>query len=241
MLQQDSEAAFGDQWQRINQTTPRSVPTTPTSGINPSSFDIASGGSSRTGLPDRSRRCECYKLLFDRLCVIDEHQRTGLPLLPDVVLKLERDLRTQTSEVLACRSCIDNQSAILLLCMNIDKIINMLEKSANGKSRVNRRHSTIPRNNSSRSMAGGKKESTGSFMDLCQLRVGRFEVDDDQRATFLKSVLRARFGRLSDVLQHLHRVSMRSLDSCTMKAGAVMITDLHRRLHSVMGQVELWS
>ena len=240
MLQHDSDTLFNDQWQRMNQTTPLSVPSTPTSGIN-SSLDLASGGAGRPGLPDRSRRCECYKLLLDRLCAIDEHQKAGMPLLPDVVLKLERDLRMQASEVLGCRTCIDNQSAILLLCMNIDKIINMLEKSANSKSRTNRRHSTIPRNNSSRAMAASKKESTGSFMDLCQLRVGRFEVDGDRRANFLKSVLRARFGRLSDVLQHLHRVSMRSLDSCTMKAGVVMITDLHRRLHSVMGQVELWS
>lgn len=96
--------------------------------------------------------------------------------------------------------------------------------------------------------------------ESCPLRIGTFELDPENRTTFLKRYLLCRLGAFADVLRDFAQVirnadgdadpvngnggdddSDDSSSNYNPKLAKDMLTDVYRRLDSLRGGVEIWA
>ena len=155
-------------------------------------------------------RQRCSSHLIQHLAFL-ENLLEARPTL-DVILQAEKASTSLCNRVINCTTCTDSKSCFLLFSMVIEHIMRLLE--------------TIP--------SGGTSNS-------CAMTLGSFEVDKDTKTAFLKRYLFSRLGSFADVLREFGRLTDEDgEDEYNTGIMRDKVRDVHQRLESLRGNVELW-
>lgn len=166
-----------------------------------------------TDTPTAQNRCNrrCSSLLIQQLAVLEDLLGHRNPSL-DISLQVEKDALSLCERIMNCNSCTSNKSCSLLFSIVIEHVMRLLE--------------TIPRQETA---------------DSCTLSIGKFEVDIDTKATFVKSLLHSRLNSFANVLRNFaNTVNDGDGDEYNISTTKEKIRDVYQRLESLKIRIELW-
>ena len=155
----------------------------------------------------------CSSSLIQQLASLNQILSEGSNPSLDVVLQVEKDAYSLCRRVISCKPCTNDRSSYLLFSMVTEQVMRLLE--------------TIPDE-------GGSSES-------CTLLIGKFAIDPDTKASFLKQYLLSRLSRFASLLSEFARV-IDDDDSGEYNSNASkdMVDDVYKRLNLLRGIIEMW-
>ncbi|KUJ23233.1 uncharacterized protein LY89DRAFT_680019 [Mollisia scopiformis] len=185
--------------------------------------------------------CTCYNSVLRNLASSNQDNRGSAFLAADIVLKIEHETQSILTELMKCRSCSQDGSALLLSFINVSKTLDLLESTASLEMKPQRRASV----SSSRAAAQIRTSQAIDARNVasakrCSLQVGSFEVMDGGRSRFLRKIFQSRLKQLQMRLRSLHLGLGNPPQDCITRAGLVMVTGILRRLQTFTGRLELW-
>nr|QTE75985.1 ZopL7 [Diffractella curvata] len=210
----------------------------------------------------KNRTCDCYASVLGELSNLDQTKVDNQDSSIDIVLRVEKGVQKHAANILSCELCAGNRSGLLLLLvMVIDHVVRVLGNISSGAKTIppQRKSSSDRNGNNSKddnsndiplsprmamktSSESRRGESPGGLTTAwnCKLLVGEQEIVGPDKVEFMKLLVQGRLSRLCSTLRRLKRDMQDNPQDSNSKAGNIMVIEIHRRLQSVIGRLELW-
>lgn len=78
------------------------------------------------------------------------------------------------------------------------------------------------------------------LMESRPLLIDNVEISPEEKVDFGKQFLQRQLGSLSCAVQRLQQCMMQVPPHLLSNMGVSLVREMHRRLHSVIGRLELW-
>jgi len=154
----------------------------------------------------------CSSSLIQQLASLNQHLSDSSNPPLETVLQVEKDAHSLCRKIISCNPCIGNRSSYLLFSMVVEQVMRLLE--------------TIPDEGASES---------------CSLLIGKFEIDHDTKASFLKRYLLTRLSKFALMLKEFAQiVDDDDSEDYNSNAAKKMVRDVYQRLDLLRGIVDMW-
>ncbi|KAA8651077.1 hypothetical protein EYZ11_010182 [Aspergillus tanneri] len=182
----------------------------------------------------------CYTILLRQLLFlrqsIPESNRPSI----DVILQVERQVRTLLDRIVGCVSCLSNRSSVLLLSVITERVVQMLDWIIEEKTLLDTENAR-----STRRALGTHALAAGSGVErkhVCRipLRVGELLMDEDSKQYFLKHLILMRMKDLAAKMQDTRRTTATRPNDCIYRSADLVMVESLNRLDYLRGQVRLW-
>lgn len=192
--------------------------------------------------PCDSRQCVCYESALQRLSDLDESRSSSSSVTIDLVMSIESNVKSQTRDILNCKSCsCDRPKVLLLVGVMLENTASLLEDildiAVRAKKSLALQHENTT---SSPSLIDdhGKGNQHSNSLDSFSLRVGAYEISGEEKLTFLNHLIRLRLQSLSSAVRQLHENMLEHRQSLYCKAGTAVVVEINRRLHLANSTLE---
>ena len=182
----------------------------------------------------QSRGCstQCYTVLVRALLHLNSIVSYGTIPSVEEILQLEDDGRYCKKILLACATCLQNRSSLLLLCVVVEQLVIIFERTVeNGEPSVTEsRHSGA----STASFRGEERGKAATARGIDML-----ELDEKTQSQFVKHLLRLRLDRFTAAVRNLVESTTILVDSNCVAAKEI-VTNSHERLKSLANDARFW-
>ncbi|GFF32567.1 sterigmatocystin biosynthesis regulatory protein [Aspergillus udagawae] len=189
---------------------------------------------------------KCYTMLLQQLLFLRQSlPETTRPSI-DVILQVERHVRSLLDRVLGCSPCLSNRSSVLLMSVITERVIQMLDWIIEEKTLLDTESARSSRRTYSSWARTSGLPPTGSRAGdrthVCHipLVVGNTELDEDTKQYFLKQLILMRMKKLAVKVQNVRLTTNRRPGDCIYRAAELVLAESLQRLDYLRGQVQLW-
>ncbi|KAF4248807.1 hypothetical protein CNMCM8980_004927 [Aspergillus fumigatiaffinis] len=189
---------------------------------------------------------KCYATLLQQLLFLRQSlPETTHPSI-DMILQVERQVRSLLDRVLGCRLCLSNRSSVLLMSVITERVIQMLDWIIEEKTLLDTESARSSRRTYSSWARASRLPPTGTRAGdrthVCRipLVVGNTELDEDTKQYFLKQLILMRMKKLAIKVQDVRRTINTRPGDCIYRAAELVLAESLQRLDYLRGQVQLW-
>ncbi|PLN83263.1 putative AflR-like C6 zinc cluster transcription factor [Aspergillus taichungensis] len=189
---------------------------------------------------------KCYTTLLQQLLFLRQSLPESTRPSIDVILQVERHVRSLLDRVLGCNLCVSNRSSALLMSVITERVVQMLDWIIEEKTLLDtesarssrRAYSTWAR--TSRLPPTGSRAGDRTHVCRIPLVVGSTELDEDNKQYFIKQLLLMRMKMFAVKVQDVRRTTNMRLGDCIYRAAELVLSESLQRLDYLRGQVQLW-
>jgi hypothetical protein len=212
--------------------------------VRPPSQTLLTPNNTSLTSPESVDICKqrCYACLTQQLMYLNERVPETYHPSIDLILAVEKETRSIKDKVFGCTACLSNRSTLLILCVILERVLDMIEKMSRslhtpGKGRRARGATHV--DGSWKRFQFNANVTCPALRTDCVLVIGNFEVEEECKAPFIKVLLQRRLGRFGSMLRDLEQAMEARLKDCNYRAAEGIVNDVYRRLESLRGMIEL--
>ena len=189
----------------------------------------------------------CHDSILKKLGYV-EQGLSGLCLTTlDSILELEKEIQFLKRQIMNCAICFRRHSVLLMLVSVVERTVYLFERKY-GTAEMNYTQRKVSRSQHMGRRLGKKLNDTGTskqkigsaVIDECSLHIGIFEVRNESKVGFLKSLVKMRLRRLCTLVCEIQATVTVAPEDCNSRATQEIANDVIKRLLSLTGWVELW-